>query len=153
MAAAPSRRPAAPGVSPKTPPPGSSRPRAAGDPQCDALRLPDVMCPSKPVRRPPGARGRSARRRAPGPSPTPRTNHPVPAPASRAAAPQAPVPALCGQAGPGAHAAPLHLRPAARAHQPHSRCHRHRPRLTVRGAPPSASARRDDVDATHWPPH
>ncbi|XP_045871748.1 basic proline-rich protein-like, partial [Meles meles] len=50
----PPARPARPGVSPKTPPPGSSRPRSAGDPRGAALRLPDAICPSKPVRRPPG---------------------------------------------------------------------------------------------------
>uniref|UniRef100_A0A8C7CDL1 Leucine-rich repeat-containing protein 24 n=1 Tax=Neovison vison TaxID=452646 RepID=A0A8C7CDL1_NEOVI len=50
----PAARPARPGVSPKTPPPWSSRPRAAGDPRGDALRLPDAICLSKPVRRAPG---------------------------------------------------------------------------------------------------
>lgn len=134
MATAPSRRPAAPGFSPKTPPPGSSRPRAAGDAQCDALRVPDVICPSQPV----PARGPRSLCPTQGSRffPTPRTNGPGPAPASRAAPPQEPAPASCGQAGPGAHAAPLPLRPAARAHRPHSCCLRHRPRLTVRGGRP-----------------
>lgn len=152
MAAAPSRRPAAPGFSPKTPPPGSSRPRAAGDAQCDALRVPDVICPSQPVPPPPrpgpevalpdaglqvlphpaderpGSRSRlpggaapSARARFVRPGRAGGARRPAPSPAG---GPRSPAPQ------------PLPPPPAPP----------HRPRR-----PPRASARRDDVSATHWP--
>lgn len=150
MAAAPSRqlpafgprrpRPAPPRLEPRdalNATPSSSRTGSASRNRCVAPRGPRSLCPTQ------GSRS----------FPTPRTNRPTPAPASRAAPPREPTPASCGQAGPGTHAAPLHPQPAARAHRPHSRYDHHRPRLTVRRAPPSASAHRDDVTATHWSLH
>lgn len=103
VAAAPSRRPAAPGFSPKTPPPGSSRPRAAGDAQCDALRVPDVICPSQPVPppTPPGTRGRSARRRAPGSSPPRGRTARVPLPPPGRRRPKRPRPLRAARQGRG----------------------------------------------------
>lgn len=111
---------------PRTPPPGSSRPRAAGGAQSDALRLP--VCRRR-------ARGRADRRGDPGPSP----------PHNDTA--RAPEPASCRPAGPGVRSAPLRPRQAARAHRPRSRLQRRQPRLAVRRSPPSAAARRDDVVA------
>ena len=153
VAAAPSRRPAAPGVCPKTPParllPGSRR----GTPSVRRPPPPGRDMPLEAGASPPGARGRSARRGAPDPSPPRKRTARLPLPPPGRRPPRAPAPASCSQGGPGAHAAPLHPQPASRAHRPHSRYDRHRPRLTVRRAPPSASAHRDDVATTHWSSH